>query len=73
MTNAHDIQPEQLLARTLAEYIRLPNQYAGIVGVPSEIALRLPGFAAFGIDGERLVEAVRAAGPIMGPGTCRIR
>jgi esterase FrsA len=69
MTNTNNIQPEQLLARTLAEYIRVPKQYAGIEGVPSEIAVRLPGFAAFGIDGELLVEAVRAAGPIMGPGT----
>jgi esterase FrsA len=57
------------LAPTFAAYAKVPQAYAGIEGVPPELAVRLPGFASFGIDGERLVEAVRTAGPVMGPAT----
>jgi esterase FrsA len=66
MMNAQAIQP---LAQTLAEYTTAPDRYTSIEGVPPEIAVRLPGFEAFGISGELLVEAVRTAGPSMGPAT----
>jgi esterase FrsA len=69
MTHTPGSRPEQPRAQTFAEYAAAPDEYAGIDGVPPEIAVRLPGFAAFGIDGERLVEAVRAAGPVIGPAT----
>ncbi|MGL4619828.1 MAG: alpha/beta hydrolase family protein [Chroococcidiopsis sp.] len=69
MMNKQVVQLEQPCASTLMEYANAPHHYAGIAGVPPEIAVRLPGFAAFGVDGERLVEAVRVAGPEIGPAT----
>ena len=56
-------------ADTFAEYAANPDAYLSVKGVPPEIAARLPGFADFGIDGDQLVQAVREAGPQMGPAT----
>jgi esterase FrsA len=69
MTHTPQCQSARPQAATLAARMRSPDHYAAIQGVPPEIAVRLPGFAAFGIDGETLVEAVRAAGPEKGPAT----
>lgn len=57
------------IADTFAEYAANTDAYLGIKGVPPEIAARLPGFADFGINGDQLVQAVREAGPQMGPAT----
>jgi esterase FrsA len=57
------------IAETFNEYAADPDAYQGIKGVPPEIAARLPGFADFGINGDQLVQAVREAGPQMGPAT----
>lgn len=56
-------------ADTLAQFCANPGRYRSITNVPPEIAARLPGFADFQIDGEALVDAVRKAGPQMGPAT----
>ncbi len=56
-------------ADTFAEYAANPDAFLSIKGVPPEIAARLPGFADFSIDGDQLVQAVREAGPQMGPAT----
>jgi esterase FrsA len=69
MTHTPQCQSARPQAATLAARMRSPDHYAAIQEVPPEIAVRLPGFAAFGIDGETLVEAVRAAGPEKGPAT----
>jgi len=64
------MQTEQKpLARTYAEYAAAPDDYVTIEGVPPFLAVRLPGFTDFGIDGDVLVEAVRNAGPENGPAT----
>jgi len=57
------------LAETLEEYAANPESYESIRDVPAGIAVRLPGFADLGIDGATLVEAVREAGPQVGPAT----
>jgi esterase FrsA len=66
MTEIPTLKP---VAETFLEYATSPNKYSSINGVPAEIAARLPGFAGFGIDGNQLVQAVREAGPQMGPAT----
>lgn len=40
-----------------------------IAGVPAELAKRIPGFADSGVDPDRIVAAIRAAGPEKGPAT----
>lgn len=60
---------KKTIAKNFAEYTSNPNRFSSIEGVPSEIAVRLPGFATFGMDGDVLVEAVRKAGPEKGPAT----
>jgi esterase FrsA len=57
------------VAETFAEYADAPDHYLTIKGVPPVLAVRLPGFMDFGIDGDILVEAVRKAGPENGPAT----
>ena len=57
------------IAASFTEYAANPDAYLSIQGVPPEIAARLPGFADFGINGDQLVQAVREAGPQMGPAT----
>jgi esterase FrsA len=66
MNQTPDLRP---CAETLAQFCAAPDRYRSITGIPPEIAARLPGFADFQIDGETLVEAVRRAGPQMGPAT----
>ena len=68
--NTLETRPEVAsVAKTFAEYAAAPDSYSSIEGVPPEITVRLPGFADFGIDGEKLIGAVREAGPQMGPAT----
>lgn len=50
------------LANTFEEYAATPNAYFSIKDVPPEIAMRLPGFSDFGMDGNTMVQAVRLAG-----------
>ncbi len=50
------------IANSFAQYAANPEKFETIEGVSPEIALRLPGFADFGMDGDDLVEAVRKAG-----------
>lgn len=57
------------IAHTYAEYAAAPNDYLTIRGVPPFLAVRLPGFTDFGIDGDTLVKAIRNAGPENGPAT----
>lgn len=54
-------------AKNFNEYAANPGQFSSIEGVPAEIAARLPGFADFGLNGDKLVQAVREAGPEKGP------
>jgi esterase FrsA len=46
-----------------------PGRWRTIVGVPAELAKRIPGFADSGVDPDRIVAAIRAAGPEKGPAT----
>jgi esterase FrsA len=46
-----------------------PERWRGIAGAPPELAKRVPGFAASGVDPDRIVAAIRAAGPEKGPAT----
>lgn len=62
------IHPSRI-AESLPEYAANPDSYESIRDVPAGIAVRLPGFAELGIDGNLLVEAVREAGPELGPAT----
>src|SRR3990167_3286268 len=62
-------EPQKPFASTYAVYAASPDDYLSIEGVPPEIAVRLPGFVDFGLDGDILVEAVRKAGPERGPAT----
>ena len=57
------------VAATYAEFAADPRHGRAIEGIPAELAARLPGFVEFGIDGELLVEAIRAAGRERGPAT----
>jgi esterase FrsA len=66
MTQALTQKP---IAETFQDYAANPDAYLSIQGVPPEIAARLPGFADFGMDGHQLVQAVREAGPQLGPAT----
>jgi hypothetical protein len=46
-----------------------PERWRGIAGIPAELAKRIPGFADSGVDPDRIVAAIRAAGPEKGPAT----
>jgi esterase FrsA len=65
-------QPSRPAAAEAPDYMTFaasPDRWESIVGTPVEIAKRIPGFARCGADPDRIVEAVRAAGPEMGPAT----
>ena len=55
------------LANTFKEYTANPDDYLSILGVAPEIVSRLPGFADFGIDGDKMVEALKLAGNPFSP------
>jgi esterase FrsA len=57
------------LAETYEEYELDPIQYSTIKGVPQPLAVRLDTFTKSGVLGESLVEAIRKAGPEVGPAT----
>lgn len=50
-------------------YTATPGRWRTIAGVPAELAARIGGFARHGIDPERIVSAIRSAGPEKGPAT----
>jgi esterase FrsA len=50
------------LANTFKEYATNPDDYLSIHGVSPEIGYRLPGFADFGMDGDKMVEGLKIAG-----------
>jgi esterase FrsA len=50
-------------------YAAEPGLWRTIAGVPAELAKRILGFADSGIDPDRIVAAIRAAGPEKGPAT----
>ena len=56
-------------AATYAEFSADPRAGRAIVGVPAELAARIPGFADMGVDPDTVVEAIRQAGPERGPAT----
>ncbi len=59
----------QMIADTYEEYAANPSQYVTIKGVPASLVVRLDTFTKSGVSGEVLVEAIRKAGPEMGPAT----
>jgi esterase FrsA len=52
-----------------AAFAAAPDRWRTIAGVPAELAKRIPGFADSGVDPDRIVAAIRAAGPEKGPAT----
>ena len=47
---------KRLIANNFSEYASNPTGFASITGIPGEIAIRLPGFTDFGIDGDVLID-----------------
>jgi esterase FrsA len=52
-----------------AAFAAAPERWRTIAGVPAELAKRIPGFADSGVDPDRIVAAIRVAGPERGPAT----
>lgn len=67
--NKKNFTSNKPVAKTYAEYAAVPDHYLTIRGVPPTLAVRLPGFVDFGINGDVLVDAIRKAGPEHGPAT----
>ncbi|MBL8676754.1 MAG: hypothetical protein JNJ47_04950, partial [Alphaproteobacteria bacterium] len=67
--NRDNFTPNKPIAKTYAEYAAHPDRYLTIQGVPPSLAVRLPGFVDFGINGDVLVDIVRKVGPEKGPAT----
>ncbi len=61
--------PGSDLAPDYATYCAHPENWHSIIGVPAELAQRIPGFALHGADPNDIVEAIRVAGPEKGPAT----
>lgn len=56
-------------APDFSAFAAAPGRWRGIASVPAELAKRIPGFADSGVDPDRIVAAIRAAGPEKGPAT----